>query len=117
MTVSATTGGVSGSTGLSVTCRSHPNGLGQDYADCRPLGTPGNASTYTLTMAAEAGAASPYWTGNNGSVALCTNGAHVWIVQSGTTCAIWAYEGTAAGSVLVTTSAEECYPGPGATWK
>ena len=34
----------------------HSNGQGQTYDDCSPLGTPGNAATYSQTMASEAAA-------------------------------------------------------------
>ena len=52
--ITATLGSVSGTTSVQVLCRLHQNGLGGTYADCRPLGTPGNAATYTEQMAIEA---------------------------------------------------------------
>jgi Tol biopolymer transport system component len=53
-TIGAVDGSVSGSTTLTVACRLHADGLGQTYADCAPLGTPGNPATYSQTMALEA---------------------------------------------------------------
>ncbi|MGH7735534.1 MAG: Ig-like domain-containing protein, partial [Gemmatimonadales bacterium] len=74
-TITATDAGVSGFTGLTVTCRLHQDGLGQTYTDCAALGTPGNSSTYNQTMAQEAAAA---WNAS-GTIQMeqCGTGANV----------------------------------------
>jgi hypothetical protein len=91
-----------------VACASHSNGLGQNYTDCSPLGTPGKAATYSSTMANEA--ANAYANVNGGSPVdssmLCVAGtteAGVEIDNTGDpfnpTCAIWIYSGPFAGYV------------------
>ena len=85
----------------------HQNGLGQTYSDCaNPLGSPGVAATYNLTMAQEAAMA---WDPSE-QPQLFTCGTHsagnfsdVVVVQSVTRAmaATWAYSGTSAGYVLV----------------
>jgi hypothetical protein len=91
-----------------VACASHSNGLGQNYTDCSPLGTPGNASTYSSTMANEAanawGMASSII--DSGGSGLCAPGGVLsdgveayWQSASGSGCAIWLYNGPAAGHV------------------
>ena len=102
-TIFATDGTVSGSTTLTVTCRSHQNGLGGTYSDCAPLGTPGTPSTYNSTMANEA-AMSWSSTGTISS-AQCGSGlntASVVIDQAGVSgpTATWVY--AASGNLVAT---------------
>jgi len=87
---------------FSVQCLLHPNGLGQSYSDCSPLGTPGTASTYNATMANEAASA---WTTSGAiSSATCGSGptlAQVVIKQGTSSAAVWAYTGSSAGHVFL----------------
>jgi len=77
----------------------HSNGAGQSYTDCaNPLGTPGNAATYNLTMAQEAARAfSPNGTPTSLS---CNGAAAISVVGNGLiTVGVWVYEGPLAGSM------------------
>jgi PKD repeat protein len=103
-TITATDAGVSGFTGLTVTCRLHQNGLGQTYSDCAPLGTPGNSSTYNQTMAQEAATA---WNAS-GTIQMeqCGSGANVaqvvvdQVSPAGPT-AVWTYSATGTQTATV----------------
>jgi hypothetical protein len=95
-----TTSGNTGLNGCNATV--HQNGLGQFYKDCHPLGQPGTA-TYTQVMALES--ASAY--NNDPSSASdisCTQGpgqqsaSSVSATANGA-CAVWTYDGAAAGHV------------------
>jgi hypothetical protein len=77
----------------------HPNGLGQSYYDCNPLGTPGTPSTYTLQMAQEAAAA---WSASGtASPVFCAGETCFGWTKPGTSadCAVWCYQGPLAGGV------------------
>jgi hypothetical protein len=77
----------------------HPNGLGQSYYDCRPLGTPGDPATYDSQMASEAAVAwSPSGTT---SPLVCGAVTCVARLKAGPPgdCAVWCYSGTLAGLV------------------
>ena len=73
----------------------HPNGLGQSYYHCAPLGTPGQ-SGYTQDMAIEA--AKVWRAGGTGQVVLCQTG-NCWAYTAGGDCAVWCYTGQLAGYV------------------
>jgi TolB protein len=117
-TIGAVDGTVSGSTTLTVTCRLHSDGLGQTYADCAPLGTPGNPATYTQTMALEAAHA---WN-PSGLIfqASCGSGPNVatLIVDQATASgptATWTYSATGSsvptvGHVFVSPTADAFCP-------
>ena len=85
----------------------HDNGVGGTYFDCFPLGTPGVASSYNMTMAldaaasdsAQAGTASGGWT-CAGVTSICKTAAANG--KSGT-CTCWGYasDGSAAAAALV----------------
>lgn len=96
----------------------HHNGLGQTYQDCSPLGVPGNAATYTVTMANEARGVWPN-TGTDGT-GKCTgpNGGNAVYRQTTTSCAVWGYTGGIAGYVMLNTANNNCTcPSPtGTTW-
>ncbi len=78
----------------------HPNGLGQSYYDCNPLGTPRNASTYNLQMAQEAAAA---WSASGTASSVFCNQPDPcfgWTKPgSPADCAVWCYAGALAGTV------------------
>lgn len=118
-TISAADGTVSGSTTLTVTCRSHPNGLGGNYSDCAPLGTPGTPSSYNATMANEA--ALSWNSAGTISSAQCGSGGNTATVVIDTASAtgptaIWAYAATGTlvatvGHVILSASASSFCPG------
>jgi hypothetical protein len=107
-TITATLGAVVGGTSLNVTCRFHDNGLGQQYSDCNPRGTPGIAPTYNSIMAQEAALAWP--SAGAISTAVCGGGStspyQVVEDQTSTRVAVWAYTGLQgqAGHVFLNTS-------------
>jgi hypothetical protein len=86
----------------STSCQTtHSNGIGQNFYDCNPQGSPGNASTYSATLANEAciaftgdGAqcAGYVCSGHGGADLICSAGSSV-------ACVCWAYDTTAAGHV------------------
>ena len=79
------------------TCQlAHPNGLGQSYFHCAPLGTPGQGSGYGQEMAIEA--AKAWRSGGTGQVILCQTG-DCWAYAAGGDCAVWCYQGMMAGYV------------------
>jgi hypothetical protein len=94
----------------------HNNGLGQTYLlTCTPLGTPGNESTYSVTMATAARAAWP--AGSDGNK-TCGNGANASACiqrMQGGQCAVWCYTKTLAGRVLQSTNCS-CPTGSSQTW-
>src|SRR5947209_6394875 len=79
----------------------HSNGLGQYYFDCNALGSPGNASTYSQTMAVAA--ASAWAPGGTISVVTCGTGFAVNAIENdfGGRAAIWQFSGTVAGHVFL----------------
>ncbi len=87
-----------------VTPLTHSNGVGNDYLDCGALGTPGDASTYTVFMATEARDAWPIGpsttrdlTCGDGATAACTS------KRTKGACGIWCYSGALAGFVHAST--------------
>jgi len=93
--ITAASGPFQGSTSVAVDC-SHSNGVGQTYDDCvDPLGTPGMATTYNLTMAMDAAASR-----GAGTVSVRTCGTSNTVEDIfGGMCAEWAYSGPLAGHV------------------
>jgi hypothetical protein len=100
----------------------HPNGAGENYDDCDPLGTPGTASTYTANMADEAAVAYGYpnptyytvtCSGGETAIDICN--------AAGTRCyASWCYTGACAGYLLVEAGGIAAYCPAGVTatpWK
>jgi hypothetical protein len=91
----------------------HSNGQGQTYDDCSPLGTPGNAATYSQTMAGEA--ASAYPTQNTLYIVTCGSGANTATAidicdPTGSTCiASWCYAGPCAGYSLAIAGGAAAY--------
>jgi hypothetical protein len=86
---------------------SHSNGLGQTYLDCAPLGTPGVASTYTVSMASKARAAWPF-TGTD-SDSSCGGIPGLLYRKTTTSCAVWVYTTGGAGRVHLNTVDNTCY--------
>jgi hypothetical protein len=92
----------------------HHNGLGDTYNDCAPLGTPGNASTYSATMAKEAATAWP----NPGGTGTISSGTCTELTtgkldsceanRSSTACSVWCYTGIMAGYVHENTASGKC---------
>jgi hypothetical protein len=76
----------------------HNNGLGQHWFDCNPLGTPGTASTYSVTMAT---AARNAWdqTGTDAAGRCGAGPSESACVtrQAAGECAVWCYTGPLAG--------------------
>lgn len=108
------------------TCQpAHPNGLGQTYYDCAPLGTPGDETTYNFQMASEAATA---WraTGSYQTV-VCGTASCVGRLTTGAPqdCAVWCYTGALAGYVghasMATIACSAVCPtvgaGGSATWR
>jgi hypothetical protein len=96
----------------------HVNGLGQTFDDCAPLGVPGNAATYSLTLALKARAAWPV-SGVDGS-GVCNPGNMAAVSrQTATSCAVWVYEKANAGYVRLNTASSQCFCPSTAdpTWK
>jgi hypothetical protein len=92
-------------------CGKHQNGVpGQTYLDCAsPLGTPGNAATYTAKMANEAATA---WAQGTLGTSTCNGtGDAVVYAQTATQCAVWTYTGSAVGHMLVNDGAGYCGAG------
>jgi hypothetical protein len=95
--------------GVSVAQTQHSNGLGQNYSSPSALGTPGNAGTYTQTMAQAAAAAWP--SSGNVSSAKCGSIASAPLVvfkQAPTSCAAWAYTASVAGRVHLNMANNSC---------
>jgi len=94
----------------------HSNGLGQNYFDCFPLGTPGSAGTYNLTMAQEARAAWPM--AGTDSTATCPGSQAAAFRQTSTMCAVWVYSGSLAGYVHLNAANNSCLcpSGSDPTW-
>lgn len=89
----------------------HPNGLGGSYDDCAdPLGTPGDPTTYSLTMAMLAGA------GGTPTPVLC-NGAGAVVAQVGSHFATWQYGGPNAGHVVESLSGTACPTSADPVWR
>ena len=91
--------------GVSVT---HSNGLGQNYCANTPLATPGNAATYSTTLATQAATMWPQtgliWAGT------CTTPADRAVMKQTTnSCATWMYGGPSAGRVYLNTTNANCY--------
>jgi len=90
------------------TCASpltHSDGLGDTYLDCSPLGTPGDATTYTVLMATEARDAWPMGPSQN-RAQLCgapASAAACVVKRTTTDCAVWCYSGAVAGYVRAVT--------------
>jgi hypothetical protein len=86
----------------------HQNGLGQTYSDCSPLGVPGNAATYTATMADEAASSWPN-PGGAAQTQILTGGAcyesnHTTQDECDASytfyaCSVWCFSGQLAGYV------------------
>jgi hypothetical protein len=97
----------------------HSNGLGQDYLDCAPLGTPGDPSTYDVFMAREAAGVSTIAAKGSGAV-TCSSGdgaASCIAKRSKTECAIWCYTESIAGFVHDNpTTACQCPTTSDPTW-
>lgn len=94
----------------------HANGAGQSYEDCAPLGTPGNASTYTASMASEAATAWGIGIPAMGSVrepdGITYDTCIIAPSGTGNPCGIWCYTGVYAGYVHWGTFAAGCsWPG------
>jgi hypothetical protein len=101
------------STTSTTTC-THSNGLGQTYTDCHALGTPGDESTYTQTMAMEAATA---WNSTGATSTASCGGSLVVFNSTGTATAGWQYTGSAAGHVnLVPGSNGICPATTDPTW-
>jgi hypothetical protein len=97
-----------GLTGGAIAQTQHPNGLGQNYVDAAPLGTPGNGATYTATMANEAAAAWQF--PGTVSTAQCgSTGPQIVSKQTATSCAAWAYTKALAGHVKLNAANKNCY--------
>ena len=76
---------------------SHSNGLGGSYRDCKALGTPGVAGSYSETMAREAATA---WSPGATMTTTGTCGTSSCLSASdGTLCARWCFAGSLAGHV------------------
>jgi hypothetical protein len=88
----------------------HPNGAGQNYDDCDPLGTVGTASTYKQTMAQEAATAYPLSGGTLISGTCQTGGGLLMGMATSnySTCATWCYAGNCAGYFIIATNGN-CY--------
>jgi hypothetical protein len=84
----------------------HKNGAGQNYNDCNPLGTVGNAATYTQTMAQEA--ATAYGLSGAEIVGTSCGSEDVEVSYNGVTCASWCYAGACAGYFIITYNGN-CY--------
>jgi hypothetical protein len=98
----------------------HANGYGGTYYDCYPVGTPGNASTYSSQIAldaansdaAQSGMATIGWNcGNVASVCKSVDPAG----KTGT-CTCWAYTGSPAGHTNFNNSGCLCSQTSGPTW-
>jgi hypothetical protein len=86
----------------------HSNGVGQNYFDCAPKGTPGQSATYTLTMAQEARAAwgQPSIADN---LVGCIGGNDGVLRQTATSCSVWIYNGPLSGRVRQTLTSNDCF--------
>jgi hypothetical protein len=96
--------------GVTIAQTQHNNGLGQSYVDpAHPLGTPGQAATYTSTMANDAANAWPV--SGTISTATCGSGptaSQNVMKQTATSCAVWAYTKSMAGHVHLNTANNNC---------
>ena len=85
----------------------HDNGVGQNFYDCSPLGTPGTATTYTLAMANEARDAWPVAgavsTGSCGTAPAATGTCTCKLGAASAT--VWCYTGGLAGYVFQNSAA------------
>jgi hypothetical protein len=94
--------------GVSVAQTQHQNGVGQTYSNDTPLGTPGHASSYNVTMAIGAANAWPQ-TGIVSSATCAVPRNTQMVMKQGTdACAVWAYTGTMAGHVHLNTANNTC---------
>jgi hypothetical protein len=85
----------------------HPDGFGQNYQDCSALGTPGNAATYTETMAEEAATAYGL-SGGTLYTGTCNGGQSAIASASSSACVTWCYTGTCAGYAYASNTST-CY--------
>ncbi|MBI5534379.1 MAG: hypothetical protein HY898_16770 [Deltaproteobacteria bacterium] len=100
----------------------HDNGQGQTYNDCHALGTVGDPSTYTATMAQEA--ATAWNSGGTIAWAGCKTGsktADCYYNKTATQCAVWCYtnnSGSVAGHTYLNATGSTCYcpTSTDATW-
>jgi hypothetical protein len=85
----------------------HPNGVGNHYFDCAPLGVPGNASTYTQTMCYEAINA---WAATPEALPMtCSGGGSACLFKkANNSCGVWCYSGALAGRGFVN-AGNTCY--------
>jgi hypothetical protein len=79
----------------------HNNGVGQQFFDCLPTGTPGNGATYSLALATDARAA---WTTTGTDSSVSCGGLGALQRTSPTGCAVWVYQGSLAGYVRATSN-------------
>ena len=71
-----------------------------DYYDCTdPVGTPGNASTYSATMAVDAATAVSTALGLSTPSPVSCSGAAAYSSQGADVCFVWVYSGSFAGFV------------------
>lgn len=83
----------------------HPNGLGQAYYDCSPLGTPGNPGGYTQQMATGAANA---WNASASSQSITCGGGLCLARSTGTQCAVWCHDSLLAGYVYLNAASPSC---------
>jgi hypothetical protein len=69
-------------------------GLGQNYADCHALGTPGDPTTYIQQMALDAQAAAP---GTNKPALFCGTATCLNKLVNNV-CVVWCYQDDTTGS-------------------
>ena len=82
----------------------HPNGMGQLYFDCSPLGNPAVAGSYTQAMAVEAARAwAPAGTPSATEVSGCVS-----IRAPDTSCTLWCWQGGLQGKASTTTLGGSC---------
>jgi Stigma-specific protein, Stig1 len=95
----------------------HINGVGGNYYDCNAQGTPGQAATYTRTMAQEAAES---WSNQSQSVASCSASGQTYhavaVSDSSGTYGLWAYEGPFAGHVRVNAGGPVCPRASDPSW-
>ncbi len=77
----------------------HSNGFGQTWSDCTPAGIPGNAATYSHSLAM--GAANAWAAQSAHSDVLCGSSAAIEVLANGS-AALWVYGGPLAGRVSLT---------------
>jgi hypothetical protein len=88
----------------------HSNGIGQNpnFFDCRPLGIPGQPSTYNLALALEARSSYPLSGAKDGLPYQGCGDSDIVVRYNGTQYAVWAYTGSLAGRVSVNAGAPVC---------